>query len=83
MYNEGISVPGDLLDTGVSLGVVAKNGNTFMFAQTKLGVGRENSKNFLKENKEIAVQLDKELHAKLLSGEAFEIKKADEEEEEE
>lgn len=83
MYNEGISVPGDLLDTGVLLGVVAKNGNTFMFGQTKLGVGRENSKNFLKENKEVAAQLDKDLHVKLLSGEAFEIKKADEEEEEE
>ncbi len=49
MYNEGISVAGDLLDTGVELGVVQKSGNSYSFGQDKLGVGRENAKAALKE----------------------------------
>ncbi len=54
MYNEGISVPGDLLDTGVALGVVLKSGNTYSFSDgegdVKFGVGREAAKQFLREN---------------------------------
>lgn len=46
----GISTAGDALDTGVLLGVLQKNGNTYLFEDVKLGVGRENAKNFLKEN---------------------------------
>ena len=49
MYNEGISVPGDLLDTGTELGVVTKSGNSYSFGAEKLGVGRENAKAALKE----------------------------------
>jgi len=49
MYNEGISVPGDLLDSGVELGVVNKSGNSYSFGGEKLGVGRENAKLALKE----------------------------------
>ncbi len=49
MYNEGISVPGDLLDCGVELGVVNKSGNSYSFGGEKLGVGRENAKLSLKE----------------------------------
>jgi recombination protein RecA len=49
MYNEGISVPGDLLDAGVELGVVNKSGNSYSFEGEKLGVGRENAKLALKE----------------------------------
>lgn len=47
MYNEGISIPGDLLDVGVAYKVVAKSGNTYSFGQEKLGVGRENVKTYL------------------------------------
>jgi len=49
MYNEGISVPGDLLDSGVELNVVSKSGNSYSFGGEKLGVGRENAKLALKE----------------------------------
>jgi recombination protein RecA len=49
MYNEGISVPGDLLDAGVELGVVNKSGNSYTYEGEKLGVGRENAKLALKE----------------------------------
>ncbi|MCX6784398.1 MAG: recombinase RecA [Candidatus Komeilibacteria bacterium] len=53
MYNEGISKSGDALDAGVNFGAIEKNGNTYAFEETKLGVGRENAKEFLKANPEI------------------------------
>jgi len=59
MYNEGISASGDLLDTGVRLGVVKKSGNSHAFGDTKLGVGRESAKSFLKENPKIFTEIEK------------------------
>ena len=59
MYNEGISVAGDLLDTAVAYGVVAKSGNSYSFGDEKLGVGRENAKAFLRENPKIISQIKK------------------------
>ncbi len=53
MYNEGISRSGDLLDTGVKYGVVTKSGNSYSFDGTKLGVGRERAKLFLKETPKV------------------------------
>ncbi len=53
MYNEGISLSGDLLDIGSEVGSVEKKGNTYRFGETKLGIGRENARLFLRENKEI------------------------------
>ncbi len=47
MYNEGISIAGDLLDMGVAYGVVSKSGNSYAYNDTKLGLGRENAKRFL------------------------------------
>jgi recombination protein RecA len=68
MYNEGISSAGDLLDTGVLLGVIAKSGNTHMFGEVKLGVGRENAKTFIKENADIATSIDKAVRDKIAAG---------------
>jgi len=48
MYNEGISVAGDLLDLGVEYDVIKKSGNSYGFGDVKLGVGRENAKATLK-----------------------------------
>ena len=53
MYNEGISIAGDLLDAGVELGVVQKSGNSYAFQGEKLGIGRENAKNALREKKDM------------------------------
>ncbi|MBI4268624.1 recombinase RecA [Candidatus Uhrbacteria bacterium] len=53
MYNVGISVPGDVLDTGVEYGVIAKSGNSYSYKDTKLGVGRENAKGFLAATPEL------------------------------
>lgn len=69
MYNEGISSSGDLLDTGVAFGVIQKSGNTYLFDETKLGVGREAAKTFIKENSEISTKLDKTIREKILAGE--------------
>jgi recombination protein RecA len=63
MYNEGISLAGDLIDTGVLWNIVKKNGNTYSFGEVKLGVGRENSKLFLKEHPEVFGDIHKELMA--------------------
>jgi recombination protein RecA len=54
MYNEGISQSGDLLDTGIKYEVVKKSGNSYVFEDTKLGVGREVAKAFVKENPKVA-----------------------------
>ncbi len=57
MYNEGISREGDLLDTGLLYEVVKKSGNSFLFGEEKLGVGREAARNFLKEHADIAEKI--------------------------
>jgi recombination protein RecA len=84
MYNEGISASGDLLDTGVALGVIEKSGNTHMFGEIKLGVGREASKTFLKENEKVFKEIDNAVREKVKSGDAVvPAKQAEEEPEEE
>ena len=57
MYNEGISLAGDLVDAGVKYEVVKKSGNSYLFGETKLGVGRENAKTFLKGDKKTAEKI--------------------------
>ncbi len=83
MYNEGISAAGDLLDTGVLVGAIEKSGNTYMFKEIKLGVGRENSKTFLKENEKVFKDIDVAVREKVKSGEAVITGKGPEEESEE
>lgn len=61
MYNEGISVAGDLLDTGIEHKVVDKSGNTYKFGEEKLGVGREKAKAGLKENPKLMKQIEKQI----------------------
>jgi recombination protein RecA len=51
MYNEGISLAGDLLDKGIEYGVIKKVGNSYSFGEEKLGVGRENAKKTIKGDK--------------------------------
>jgi recombination protein RecA len=59
MYNEGISIAGDVLDRGVEYGVVQKSGNNYAFGETKLGLGREKAKTFLKENPKLIKEIKK------------------------
>lgn len=64
MYNEGISYEGDLLDVATRLEVVKKSGNSFLFGEEKLGVGRESAKSFLKEHAALAKKIEKEVVVK-------------------
>jgi recombination protein RecA len=57
MFDGGISYEGDILDLGVLANVVDKSGAWFNFKNVRLGQGRENSKQFLKDNKEVAAQI--------------------------
>jgi len=61
MYGEGISREGDLLDQGVEHKVVEKSGTWFSYNGERLGQGRENSKQFLKQNPEIAAAIEEKL----------------------
>jgi recombination protein RecA len=59
MYNEGISKEGGLLDLAVELGLVKKSGAFFSYGETRLGQGRENSREFLKKNQEMAQEIER------------------------
>lgn len=61
MYNEGISVAGDALDTGVVFEVIKKSGNSYAYAEEKLGVGRETAKKYLRENPKTLEKIMKEI----------------------
>jgi recombination protein RecA len=66
MYNEGISKEGDLINTGVKTGVVERSGNSYVYNGTKLGVGIDNAKQFLKDNPKIFNEIDKVIRQKIL-----------------
>ena len=66
MYGEGISAEGGLLDVGVAMDVVTKTGAWFTFNETRLGQGREASKEFLKTNTDIAAEIDRRIRAKMV-----------------
>jgi recombination protein RecA len=59
MFGNGISWEGSVLDGALALGLVTKSGAFFSYEDTKLGQGRENAKQFLKENKDICRKLEK------------------------
>jgi recombination protein RecA len=61
MYGEGISKTGELIDLGVRAGVVEKSGAWFSYDSQRLGQGRENAKNFLKANPQIAARIEQEI----------------------
>jgi len=58
MYGEGVSKTGELIDLGVKAGVVEKSGSWFSYDGQRIGQGRDNSRNFLKENPELAAKLE-------------------------
>ncbi|MFA6525640.1 MAG: recombinase RecA [Patescibacteria group bacterium] len=63
MYNEGISMAGDLIDTALQYGVMTKNGNSYSYGDMKLGVGRETARIALRDDK----KLMKEIKEKILT----------------
>ena len=61
MYNEGISIAGDVIDLGVEKGILKKAGASYSYNEEKLGVGRETAKAYLKSNKKIMEKIRKEI----------------------
>lgn len=65
IYGEGISREGDLIDCGVETGVIEKTGTWFSYKGERLGQGRENVKKLLKENTDLAAELDVEIRKRM------------------
>lgn len=61
MYGKGISREGSLLDVGVDLGLIKKSGAWFTYEGTQIGQGRENARQFLLENGDVALDIDKRI----------------------
>lgn len=59
MYNEGISKVGDVLDLAVEMDIVDKRGSWYSYGDVRLGQGRENSKEFLRQNEELEQEIEK------------------------
>lgn len=64
MYNEGISRTGNIVDVGVKENIVQKSGAWFSYGDIRLGQGRENAKQYLKENPEVALEIENKIRAK-------------------
>lgn len=64
MYGEGISKVGNILDVAVNNEIVQKSGAWFSYNDQKLGQGRENSKNFLRENPALALEIENKIRTK-------------------
>ncbi len=77
MYNEGISLSGDTLDFGTIQGVITKSGNSYTYQDTKLGVGREAAKTFLKENPKLMHEIREKVIATVASGNGIKIAEAE------
>jgi recombination protein RecA len=69
MFNEGISKSGDTLDLATKLEVVQKRGAFFSYGDMRIGQGRENSKEFLRQNPEVAAEIEGIIRQKALGGE--------------
>jgi recombination protein RecA len=65
LYGEGISKEGDLLDLGVAQNIIEKSGSWFSYKGDRIGQGRENARQFLKDNPDIRQRVDAELRAAL------------------
>jgi recombination protein RecA len=65
LYGEGVSREGDLLDLGVAHKIVDKSGSWFSYGEIRLGQGRENARNFLKDNPDLADEIEGKLRTEL------------------
>jgi recombination protein RecA len=65
MFGEGISKTGEIIDLGVEQEIIKKSGSWFSYGETKLGQGRESVKNLLKDNPELALELETKILQKL------------------
>ncbi|GHO77097.1 protein RecA [Ktedonobacter sp. SOSP1-85] len=83
MYSEGISREGGLLDIGLEMGLVKKSGAWFTVGDIRLGQGRENAKEFLRQNTDVAQAIDDQIRNNMNTFRGGEIEGVEEEETEE
>jgi recombination protein RecA len=69
MYNEGISKSGDVLDLATQFEIIQKRGAFFSYGETRLGQGRENAKEYIRQNPELMAEIENVIRQKALSGE--------------
>ena len=74
MYGEGVSKTGELIDLGVKAGIVEKSGSWFSFDSERIGQGRENAKQYLKEHPQVAEKIERAIrqNAGLVAGQILE-----------
>jgi len=67
LYNEGISKEGELLDIGSNLGIVEKSGAWYAYKKDRIGQGKDNARQYLKEHPEVAADIEMQIRAKALT----------------
>ena len=80
MYNEGISRVGDLIDLGTQYDVITKRGAYYSYGDIRLGQGRENTKEFLRQNPDITEEIEENVRTMAMSDLALEFGVDDDEE---
>ena len=65
IYGQGISREGSLIDVGVEQGIIRKSGAWYTYDGDQLGQGKENARNFLRENPDVAAEIEKKILEKL------------------
>jgi len=78
LYGEGVSVEGELIDLGVKNSIVDKSGAWYSYNGTRIGQGKENVRNYLKEHPETAQEIEQKLRELLLAKPAKSSKEAEE-----
>jgi recombination protein RecA len=63
LFDEGVSTEGCLLDLGVTMGLISKSGAFYTYNDSRIGQGRENAREYLKEHKEIAKEIEQQIRA--------------------
>jgi recombination protein RecA len=79
MYSEGISREGGLIDLGLEMGLVKKSGAWFNVGDIRLGQGRENAKDFLRQNSDVASAIEEQIRGNITSFNVGEVEGAEEE----
>ena len=79
LYGEGISRHGEIIDIGVEKGIIQKSGSWYSYNDIRIGQGKENVREFLKENKELAVEIENRIRLSFGIAEIKGIEKLDEE----
>ena len=69
MYNEGISKEGDIIDLATALEIITKRGAFFSYGDVRLGQGRENSKEYLRQNPELCKEIETAVRQRAMGGE--------------